>query len=100
MRCAVCGRDNPEVRRCETVSGTVYGSACRGECEALLWEAWFLTTEFGRPESEPEFWSALMLWKWKRRRAEVRGEDFTEPPPDNALDLVCREQQLLYGGVL
>jgi hypothetical protein len=84
-RCAVCG--SPEAPRLATVRGEYLGSACRGECEALLWESHFL-----RVTGAPEWEHAEVLWRWKRRAAEVRGESFDEfqpqSPAEAALDRV------------
>ena len=74
LRCAVCGRES--AIRQETVSGDFFGNACEGACLGLLWEAWFIKRTAGS-----EFDHALILWQWKRRRAEVEGRPFAEAPP-------------------
>lgn len=79
MRCAVCGRD--EGKRRETVGGDFFGNACDGECVGLLWESHFVRACQGTEADH-----SLMLWKMKRRRAEVTGLPFSEPMPDDSLD--------------
>jgi hypothetical protein len=76
VRCAVCRVDDGRVRRWHTVGGTDYGSAHPGECAGLLWEAHFIAAT-GQSEHE----HALILWRWKRRAAEVAGAPFNAPLP-------------------
>lgn len=61
--CTVCGRPG------ERVHG---GAACSVECATLL---------FVRPKDETPDERALSSWRWRQRRAETRGEPFTEPCP-------------------
>lgn len=76
LRCAVCGRQSADVKEHRTISGTRYGMACVGECQGLLWEAHFVRATGGDDYSH-----ALILWGWRRRRAEVEGRTFLEEPP-------------------
>lgn len=85
MRCAVCGRTAPDVYRWSTVGGTDYGMACRGECAGLLWEAHFIRVTDGTEEEH-----SLIVWKWRRRRAEVGGRRFAEPMPESESDAAFR----------
>ena len=85
MRCAVCGRAEASVCRWVTQGGTDYGSACRGTCAVLLWEAHFVRATGG---TEDEL--ALCVWKWRRRRAEVAGRGFAEPMPETEADAEWR----------
>ena len=95
MRCAVCGGTDPHlVRDWETRGGTRYGMACRGECAGLLWEAHFLRAT-GCTDDEMD----LLLWRWRRRRAEVQGQDFPEPSPMSRVERECAAQQAYWGGV-
>ena len=79
LRCAVCGRE--AAHRNETASGEFFGNACKGTCLDLLWKAWFIKRTGGT-----EFEHALILWEWKRRRAEVEGRPFSEAPPKSAAE--------------
>lgn len=79
-RCAVCG--SPEAPRLATVRGEYLGSACRGECEALLWESHFL-----RVTEAPEYEHVEVLWRWKRRAAEVREVSFCESQPQSPAEV-------------
>lgn len=92
MRCAVCGRSTPEVLRWATRGGTDYGMACRGECAGLLWEAHFIRATSGSEEDQ-----ALILWRWRRRRAEVEGRRFDEPAPMTAAEQLAAAQQAYWG---
>lgn len=74
MRCAVCAVEG--ARPLVTVGGEALGHAHDGECVALLWEAHFL-----RVTEAPEHEHAEVVWKWQRKRAQVEGRRFTEPPP-------------------
>lgn len=76
MRCVVCRVDDESVVRHSSCGGEDYGSAHRGECAGLLWEG-FYVTKTGGDEDE----HAWVLWKWKRRAAEVAGVPFTDPLP-------------------
>lgn len=76
MKCAVCRTETGRVRRWVTLGGTDYGAAHPGECAGLLWEAHFIAAT-GQSEHE----HALILWRWKRRAAEVANAPFTTPPP-------------------
>lgn len=81
MRCAVCRIDDDRVRRHSTGNGEDYGAAHDGECGFLLWDAHLL-----RVAESTEDEHALMLWRWKRRAAEVADLPFTEPLPTTAVD--------------
>lgn len=78
MRCAVCRIDDDRVRRHETHGGRDIGSAHHGECFGLLYEAFFATIT-----NAAEWEHALVLWRWRRRAADVAGEPFREAPPDS-----------------
>lgn len=86
-RCAVCGRE--AAPRHETASGEAIGNACREVCLGLLWKAWFT-----KRTSESEFDHQLILWEWKRRRAEVEGRPFTEAPPKSAAEKAWQRAEL------
>lgn len=96
MRCAVCGgSDASKVHDWETHGGTRYGMACRGECAGLLWEAHFLrATKVDAGELD------LLLWKWRRRRSEVEGRTFSEPPPMSEAERLGATQQAYWADVL
>lgn len=59
--------------------------ACAGECAGLLWEA-HLIRATGASEHE----HALILWRWKRRRAEVELRPFTDPLPESPVERELR----------
>lgn len=80
-RCAVCGRASADVMEQETAGGTRYGMACPGICQGLLWESHFVRATGG-----DEYEHALILWHWRRRRAEVQGRTFAEAPPKSAAE--------------
>lgn len=92
MRCAVCGRDSAGVTHHVTAAGHRYGSACPGECAGLLWEA-----HFDRATNAAADQHALTLWRWRRRRADVEGRVFLEPPPLSSND-VARQRVALERG--
>lgn len=81
MRCAVCAVDSERVKRQFTAGGEDFGSACPGECAGLLWEA-----HYNRATGANEDEHGLVVWKWKRRRADVEGRVFLEPMPLDAGD--------------
>jgi len=65
-----------------TVGGRFYGNSCRDEsCAGLLWEAHFVTATGGTPYEHE-----VVLWGWRRCRAEVEGRTFLEPLPDDPRD--------------
>lgn len=74
MRCAVCSTDG--AKEMSTHGDERVGFFCVGECQGLGWEAFFVTKTNG-----DEFEHALILWRWRRRRAEVDGRTFLEPAP-------------------
>lgn len=80
-RCAVCGSEGLEVREHVTAGGERYGMPCPGECSGLLFEAHFIRATGG-----DEHEHALVLWRWRRRRAEVEGRTFLERPPESAAE--------------
>jgi hypothetical protein len=78
MRCVVCGSSN-DVRRRLTVRGDSYGTTCDdGECIALAWDAYW---QRQHPECVTQDDTELLVWQWRRRRAEVEGRHFDEAPP-------------------
>ena len=92
MRCAVCRLDDNSVRRWHTAGGADYGSAHAGECAGLLWEAHFLSAT-GATEDD----QSLMLWKWRRRAAEVAGVAFLEAMPLDATDRAALKTRARLG---
>ena len=72
--CVVCGA--PATERMELVSGARLAPSCGTKCSAAIWEAHF-DAFIQAPASE----RAVTAWRWRRRRAEARGEEFTEPSP-------------------
>lgn len=80
-RCAVCGRTEGVIEW-ETLNGTRYGMACRGECSGLLWEAHFVKMTKGG-----EYETACILWQWQRRRAAVEGRPFVIPYPKSPAEV-------------
>lgn len=79
--CAVCGRA-PAVRR-ETLGGTFYGNACDSDpCPGLLWEAHFIKATNGSTYDHE-----LVLWHWRKRRADVDRRTFLEPLPTDPRDV-------------
>lgn len=71
--CTVCGLEGTPRY---DVDGRFRGNACSVECAAMLFFRWGDSLEARRYES----------WEWRRRRADVRGEEFTEPSPMDATD--------------
>lgn len=65
-----------------THGGERVGHFCRGECQGLGWEAFFVTKMKG-----DEYEHALILWRWRRRRAEVDGRTFLEPAPKSPAEM-------------
>lgn len=78
-RCAVCGKDG--AKEWSSSSLTVFGRAHEGICFALLWESHYVAATGGSEHDH-----AFVLWQWQRRRAEVEGRLFTEPPPLSPAD--------------
>jgi hypothetical protein len=72
-RCAVCGTTGAV--ELTTVSGKHLGWSCQGQCQALLWQSAFLEAT-GATEDE----HALVVWEWRRRRCQVRGEPLPSRP--------------------
>ena len=94
FRCAVCGRQSADVKEHRTISGTRYGMACIGECQGLLWEAHFV-----KQTSDEPYDHALVLWGWRRRRAEVEGKSFNEEPPKSPAEKSSERWAISVGGV-
>jgi hypothetical protein len=61
MRCLVCDTETPGDE-----------TACSVECATFI---------FVRPKDETPDERTLTAWRWRQRRAEVRGELFVEPCP-------------------
>lgn len=73
-RCAICGR-TARVTEMRTVGNERVGDFCSG-CQGLGWEAFFVSRNGG-----DEYEHSLILWRWRRRAAEVKGAEFNESPP-------------------
>lgn len=82
-RCAVCGR--ADALEYFTASGESYGLACVGDCDQLLWEAYF-----NRVIAAPPHEHALTLWRWRRHRAQIAGAPFITPAPVSPGEIAVR----------
>jgi hypothetical protein len=107
MKCSVCQRDGaqplrairPEFTedhdarktRIRWVPAESPGAACSPECATLV----YVKPRAGMTRDEIE----LSAWTWRARRAEVRGEEFTEPPPLSEGDRMFLVQQSLRRGL-
>jgi len=72
--CSVCGRPGQALKavRWDGSAAPSPGVACSPECTSLVFFAQTATT----PDEK-----RLESWRWKQRRAEVRGVAFTEAAP-------------------
>lgn len=72
MICAVCGTGGGVPL---LVAGEVsLGCAHAEVCAQLLWESRAFANAPRHEQDE-------LAWRWRRRVAEVRGQEFSEPPP-------------------
>ncbi len=90
MSCDICGRPTVE-KYCKTTNwlGEPMAdvSACSAICAGML-------SVMAVPK---EAWlHRLEVWEAKRRRADVEGRDFTEPPPLSPTEAELRVRAIRY----
>lgn len=66
MRCAVCAVESPAVALHHTAVGTLYATACPGECAALALEAHW-ESQTGAPQWQRD----VTRWRLLQRRGVV-----------------------------